>query len=159
GITLDYEGKVARSCVHCHQVREAERLVYRSAGRAIPDPVLFPYPDPSVVGLTMDPQEMARVERGAPRSPAERGGFRSGARIAGLDGKPLLSIADLQWVLHNAPPAARFPAEVVRGGESRSLTLTLGEGWRRGDISWRATSWDLRRMGLGGLRLDDLTDE
>ena len=39
------------------------------------------------------------------------------------------------------------------------LTLDLPEGWRRGDISWRATTWDLRRMGLGGLRLEELTDE
>ena len=28
---LDYEGKVAASCLHCHQVREAERLSYRAA--------------------------------------------------------------------------------------------------------------------------------
>src|SRR3954466_3816106 len=30
GTALDYEGKVAKSCMHCHQVREAERLVYRT---------------------------------------------------------------------------------------------------------------------------------
>src|SRR5262249_32926236 len=29
GAKLDYEGQVARSCVHCHQVREAERRVDR----------------------------------------------------------------------------------------------------------------------------------
>ena len=27
---LDYTGKVARSCIHCHQVRDAQRLVYRT---------------------------------------------------------------------------------------------------------------------------------
>lgn len=36
-------------------------------------------------------------------------------------------------------------------------TLSLPEGWRRkSDISWRVSTWDLRRMGLGGLRLEAL---
>jgi S1-C subfamily serine protease len=39
------------------------------------------------------------------------------------------------------------------------LTLDLPEGWRRGEISWRTTTWDLRRMGLGGLKLVELDAE
>jgi len=46
GSKLDYEGSVARSCMHCHQVREAERQVFRSASEPIPDDILYPYPDP-----------------------------------------------------------------------------------------------------------------
>jgi S1-C subfamily serine protease len=145
--------------MHCHQVREAERLVYRSAGGPIPDEVLYPYPDPSVLGLTMDPEEMAKVARVAPGSSAERDGLRPGDEISSLAGQPLLSIADLQWVLHNAPASARLPAGVLRDGKPLDLTLNLREGWRHGDISWRATSWDLRRMVLGGMELEDLSDE
>ena len=34
-----------------------------------------------------------------------------------------------------------------------------GQGWRkRSDISWRVSTWELRRMGTGGLLLEDLTD-
>ena len=159
GTTLDYEGQVAKSCMHCHQVREAERLVYRSEGRPIPDDVLFPYPDPAVLGLTMDPEEMATARRIAPGSPADRAGLRPGDEIVTLVGQPLLSIADLQWVLHNTPATAELPAEVRRMGKPIALTIDLREGWRRGDISWRVTTWDLRRMGLGGLVLADVTDE
>ena len=37
------------------------------------------------------------------------------------------------------------------------MTLTLPPGWRRaGDLSWRASSWGLRRSALGGLLLEDL---
>jgi S1-C subfamily serine protease len=54
---------------------------------------------------------------------------------------------------------ARLSAQVRRDDKSLDLTLDLPEGWRRGDISWRATTWDLRRMGLGGLKLVDLSDE
>ena len=159
GAALNYEGQVAKSCMHCHQIREAERLVYRTAREPIPDEVLFPYPDPAVLGLKMDPKEMAKVERVTPGSPAERAGLRPGDDLTALAGQPLLSIADLQWVLHNAPDPARLSAQVRRGGKTLGLTLDLDQGWRRGDISWRVTTWDLRRMGLGGLRLDDLTDE
>src|SRR2546428_6428006 len=41
--TLDYEGKVVQSCMHCHQVREAERLIFRADRKAIPDEVLYPW--------------------------------------------------------------------------------------------------------------------
>lgn len=155
---LDYQGSVARSCMHCHQIREAERHIDRSEGRPIPDEVLFPYPDPSVLGLTMDPREMATVRRVEPGSPAQRAGLRPGDAIVTLAGQPLLSIADLQWVLHKAPATAELAADVLRDGTKQGRTLVLREGWRRGNISWRTTTWDLRRMGLGGLTLEDLSN-
>jgi hypothetical protein len=157
--TLNYETQVAKSCIHCHQVREAERLGYRTSGQPIPDEVLFPHPDPGVLGLKMNPKEMARVERVAPASPAKRAGLQPGDDLVALAGQPLLSIADLQWALHTAPAVATLPVSVRRDGKRVDLTLALLDGWRRGDISWRATTWDLRRMGLGGMRLDDLTDD
>lgn len=157
---LDYQGKVAQSCLHCHQVREAERQVYRSAREPIPDGVLFPYPDSSVLGLKMDARAMAEVERVEPDSLAEQAGLNAGDEILTLGGQALLSIADLQWVLHNAPASATLLAKVQRGGKLHDVSIDLPEGWRRqGDISWRATTWDLRRMGLGGMWLEDLTDE
>ncbi len=39
---LDYEGKVVASCVHCHQVREAECTFFRADRKPIPDEVLYP---------------------------------------------------------------------------------------------------------------------
>jgi hypothetical protein len=159
GESLNYEGQVAKSCMHCHQIREAERLVYRTAGQPIPDEVLLPYPDPGVLGLKLDPKEMATVEQVEPGSIAERAGLRAGDNIVALAGRPLLSIADLQWVLHKAPASTHLPAQMRRGGKTWNATLELPKGWRLGDISWRASTWDLRRMGFGGMRLDDLTDE
>jgi hypothetical protein len=159
GEKIDYEEQTAKSCMHCHQIREAERLVFRAAKGPIPDEVLFPYPDPAVLGLKLDPTEMATVERVTSESIAGRAGLKVGDEIVTLAGQPLLSIADLQWVLHNAPAATKLPAKVRRAGESVDLTLDLPEGWRRGDISWRTTTWDLRRMGLGGLKLTELSGE
>jgi hypothetical protein len=158
GPTLDYEGAVVRSCMHCHQIGEAERLLYRARSEPIPDKVLFPYPDPSVLGLLFDPREKATVTRVAEGSIAEAAGLRPGDSIETLEGQPLLSIADFQWVLHNAPATAHLHAKVRRWNEKKNLTLKLPEGWRQGDLSWRATTWELRRMALGGMRLDDLSD-
>ncbi|MBI4661048.1 MAG: PDZ domain-containing protein [Verrucomicrobia bacterium] len=158
--TLDYEGKVVQSCMHCHQVRDAERLSFRAEGKPIPDEVLYPWPMPDVVGLALDPKEKAVVKTVVTGSSAERDGFKPGDEILRLEGQPLLSIADVQWVLHNAPPEGTLKAEVLRRVEKIALNLTLRPGWRaRSDISWRVTSWDLRRMATGGLLLRELPAE
>jgi serine protease Do len=156
GPTLDYGGKVVQSCIHCHQVGEALRLTYRAAGKPIPDPVLFPYPHPKVLGLVMDPATRTTVKSVRSGSSGEKDGFRPGDEIVTLGGQPILSTADIQWVLHHAGSSGSLKADVRRGGRSVPLTLTLTPGWRRsGDISWRATSWDLRRMAAGGLVFEE----
>ncbi len=157
---LDYEGKVVQSCIHCHQVRESERKLYREAGAPIPDNVLHPWPMPGVLGLHMDPKERATVVTVDTDSPAQRAGFRSGDIIATVEGQPILSTADIQWVLQNAPEAGELETTVLRAGVALPLKLPLEIHWRRNsDLSWRVTSWDLRRMATGGLLLRDSTQE
>src|SRR6266446_51411 len=97
---LDYQGNVVRSCIHCHQVGEALRTVYRDKKEPIPERVLYPYPLPDVLGITLDPKERATVLKVAGGSTADKGDFRPGDEIATLEREPLLSIADVQWVLH-----------------------------------------------------------
>jgi serine protease Do len=156
---LDYQGKVVQSCLHCHQIHEAERLVLRSAGKPIPDEVLFPWPLPEVFGLHLDPRRRATVSQVDGGSVAARAGFRKGDELVSLEGQPLVSIADVQWVLHNAGEEGELAARVRRGKEELALAIPLGPGWRRGsDISWRASTWDLRRMGTGGLLLEELPE-
>lgn len=160
GPKLDYEGKVVQSCIHCHQVGEALRLVARSSDKPISDQVLYPYPNPKILGLILDPKEKAKVQQVAADSSAAQDGFRAGDEIRTLAGQPMLSIADVQWVLHHSGETGQLRAEVIRGGQSKSLTLTLAKGWRQqDDISWRATSWDLRRIALGGMRLETLPED
>ncbi|MFN0019280.1 MAG: Trx7/PDZ domain-containing (seleno)protein [Pirellulaceae bacterium] len=160
GSKLNYEGKVVQSCIHCHQVGESVRLVNRKPGKPLAEEVLYPYPHPKILGLIMDPKEMARVQEVTRDSEAEKFGFKAGDDILSLAGQPLLSIGDFQWVLHNAGKTDRLDAEVLRDGKKIPLLLRLSAGWRqKGDISWRATSWDLRRMATGGLLLGPLTDD
>ncbi len=155
---LDWDGKVVQSCIHCHQVGEALRYAYRSQRQPIPAKVLFPYPHPKTVGLIIDPKTATTVKEVVAGSPAERDGFRPADRILTLAGQPLLSLADIQWVLHHAGETADLPARVMRDNKEVNLALRLDAGWReQGDISWRATSWDLRRMATGGILFKELT--
>jgi serine protease Do len=158
--TLDYEGKVVQSCIHCHQVRDSELRFFRDERKPIPDETLYAWPMPDVAGLSLDSKEKAKVARVASGSAAERSGFKTGDEILSLEGEPLLSIADVQWVLHNATDPATLKAQVSRGRRKVNLTLNLDTGWRRNaDFSWRTTTWDLRRMSTGGLVLRELTEE
>lgn len=154
---LDYQGNVVRSCLHCHQIREAERLEFRNAGQPIPDKVLFPWPLPSVIGLDLDPHTRATARRVTSGSLAEQAGLRAGDEIVTLNGQAVVSPADMQWVLHQAADQAEVPFVARRGERLVRGTLALPKGWRRGDISWRVTTWDLRRMATGGLKLEDAT--
>jgi S1-C subfamily serine protease len=68
-------------------------------------------------------------------------------------------MADVQWVLNRASPdGAELKAEVRRGEKMVKLTLSLPKGWRqRDDISWRVSSWGLRRMAAGGMIVEALS--
>ncbi len=157
---LNYEGDVVKSCIHCHQVGDAQREFYWRNNRPIPETVLYPHPHPKVVGLVMDPQEKATVKQVAPGSAAERAGLKAGDEIQRFDGQPMISIADIQWVLHRlSPDGAEVPLTIGRDGRSLNKTLQLDQGWRKeGDLSWRVTSWGLRRMGTGGMVLEPLPE-
>lgn len=159
--TFRLEAKGIAGCIHCHQIGEAQREYSWQRREAIPEKVLFPYPHPKTIGLILDPRERATVVRVEPGSPAAQAGLRSGDVIVRLQGQPLLSMADVQWVLHNTPGReATLRAEVLRDSERHEIPLNLPTGWRRKeDISWRTTTWALRRMALGGLVLEGLTAE
>lgn len=154
---LDYEGKVVASCIHCHQIGDAVKEHYRGMKQPMPETVLFPYPHPKSLGLILDPKTRATVAKVEAGSLAEAAGFQANDKIVKFGGQPLLSIADAQWVLHNADPAGADVAAVVdRGGKAATLTLKLPKGWRqKDDISWRSSSWGLRRMATGGMLLEN----
>jgi hypothetical protein len=159
-LKLDYEKKEFNGCIHCHQVRDAERRLLRERSEPLSDREMFPWPMPDLIGLLLDPNRRATVKSIADGSPAARAGFRAGDDLISLTGQPLVSTADVQWVLHNADDGAKLPVLVRRDDREVALTLELPTGWRRGaDVSWRPTSWDLRRMATGGLVLEKLTDE
>ena len=157
---LDWEGKVVQSCVHCHQVGDAIRTSYREQGKMIPEEWVYPFPKPETVGLTLAADHAARVVEVVAGSIAAQAGVKAGDDLLMLGGQPLVSPADVSWALHRFPAAGKLDAVVRRGGASINVHLTLPQGWREtADISKRSGTWSMRGMALGGLVLEEPTDE
>lgn len=153
---LDFGGQVSRSCIHCHQVRVSELQWRRAQGQAIDDPLAFSHPRPEVLGIKLDSNTRARVKSITAGSAAAKGGLQTGDEIVELDGQPILSMADVQWVLHTAPEQGSVSAKIRRTGQDKKLELPLAADWRKeSDLNWRVSTWDLRRMLGGGMVLEE----
>jgi len=82
-------------------------------------------------------------------------------RIARLNGQPILSMADVQMgaALGRQPKGAKWRL-IWCGAVKRNACAQAASDWRAADdISWRASTWGLRRMALGGLTLEPLPEE
>ncbi len=157
---LDWEGKVVGSCVHCHQIGDAYRAYYRDQGKALPSDLIYPMPMPETIGVTLEPDHLAKVKSVAPGSIAAKAGVQAGDEFTMFGGQLLLSVADFAWALHRAGDATTVNAKVTRGGKEQPLLLDLPAGWRtKSDISRRVGTWPMRGMATGGMVLVDLTDE
>lgn len=158
--TLNYEGDVVKSCIHCHQIGDAQKAVFRDRGKAIPDEYLFPYPHPKAIGMIIDPSEMNTLKEVAKGSIADKAGLQAGDRVFALNGQVILSIADIQWVLHHAKDQDTVQADIVRNNKHVLMPIELPSGWRQqDDLSWRVGSWPMRAMVLGGMGLEEATPE
>lgn len=157
---LDWQGKVVQSCVHCHQVGDAIRSYYRAETKQVPIEWIYPWPAPETIGLTLAPEDIARVQQVAPGSIAAKAGIQVGDEFTQINGQRLISIADVSWVLHRAPETGALKAAVFRSGKEQGINIDLPTGWRmKSDISRRVGTWEMRAMALGGLFLEDLSDE
>ncbi len=88
------------SCLHCHEVQRMAIDSFFMTGKRLPDNMLWVYPGPELLGLELSKDHSARVVRVAASSLASRAGLKVGDDIVTMNGQPLVSIADLQWVLH-----------------------------------------------------------
>jgi len=119
---------------------------------------LWRYPFPENLGLSIDPKDGQRIAKVAPNSAADRAGLRTGQSIASVNGQPIVSIADIQWVLHNLSNNA----ELIRiniVGSSRQHLVRTDRDWKKTDISWRGSLWNLHprlRVWMPEVKGDEL---
>ena len=139
-------------CIHCHMIPRAEAVSLRRAGQPVDDSVFWPYPLPREVGMRMDPERAAVVLDVDVDSPAGRAGVEAGDRIVAIDGQPILSTADIQWVLHRAGSPAELSLELDRDGGRRTARLGLASDWRLAVADWRYLN-ELRIADLINLRV------
>jgi hypothetical protein len=127
-------------CIHCHQTSEILRQGEIDAGRFDKRRDLQPWPFPENIGVVVNRDDGLAVQQVRPGSPAAAIGIRSGDLIAAAGGRRLFSQADLRAVLHRAPLGnAKIEIVWLRGGKPMTGTLDLADGWRKTDLSWRAS--------------------
>ncbi len=91
----------------------------------IPDSLKSALSIPNQTGLIV-----VHVETGGP---GEQAGMLVGDIVLALNGKPMVDTNDVQSVLDPEKVGQALPAQVIRGGLLKDLSLTVGERPRRGE--------------------------
>ncbi len=133
-------GQRANDCIHCHQVHDT-LLRHKWEQRQLKAADLFVYPLPEQIGLKMRADDCLLVERVRADSPAAKAGLRASDRIVKLNGVPLLSQADIQWLLHRSPDVAALDVTYERDGRTVDTKVSLSGDWKVANLSWRESAW------------------
>ncbi len=144
-------------CYHCHMVNDAVTEGAKDLG-TFRRQMAWRYPDSSELGFTVERDDQAVVAAVTPESPAATAGLRTGDRLLRMESRRILTLGDVQRVLHEASPqATRIPLQVERAGKSVRTTLRAPKGWKEPsprNFAWRASKWRLSpKPGFGGRRL------
>jgi hypothetical protein len=136
-----YKSETTRkNCIHCHNIHDAENFVAQENG-PIKHDLLWRYPLPDQIGLSIDRKDGVTIANIVEGSPAEKAGFQAGEKIEFMNGQAITSIADMQWVLHHLPN--NETAVEVKGSKSGMQTVSLDTGWKQYDVSWRGSMWSV----------------
>ena len=137
-----------RNCIHCHNIYDGWRnTAYDQDTFKAED--LWLYPLPENIGVKIEVDEGNLIESVLPNSAVDGLDLKVGDRIQRANGQPIISVADLQWVLNGLPTEAKLDLTVEREGVRLKRTIPLRGDWRKTDISWRASMWNLRpRVGI-----------
>ena len=150
---LDFEGKVAASCIHCHMVRDADRRYRRHQGSPLGDKA-NPWPMPPS-GTPPRPKRLlvGRVERvRPPKQPGSESMIRSSRcrSTHRLHRRSVGSASSARAMQHCHDPSAG-----PRCPQPSLLLAGVGVGF---NITGEPPA-GTRRMGAGGLKCGLRTDE
>ena len=144
------------ACYHCHFEGTARFRQLRRDGQFRKE-MFFRYPYPENLGITLEVDRNNVVKSVQPGSPAARAGIRAGDRIVRAGRTPIFTTADLQFALDPVADPGSVTLTVQRDGRTLPpMTLSLSAGWRRYDVSWRASVASLPPiLGIWGRTLTD----
>ncbi len=137
------------NCIHCHMIHDAENIHAHRTGKLNED-LIWRYPYPDNLGIEIDPENGRLIKTIQERSGADAAGLRSGDEILAVNGQPMISIADFQWVLHNLPNTrTTVTVTAQRGVSTDNYTISTKPGWKKTDFSWRGSLWAMPpQMGI-----------
>jgi hypothetical protein len=148
-------GAFPKNCIHCHHVWKGVKRSMMMEKKAVPENLVYPFPMPDTIGMAMSEADGVTVESVAAGTPAAKAGIAAQDEIQSINGQPIVSTADIQWVLHTSPDSTALKVEVARGAEKKTLTVALSGPWRHYDFTWRCSTGDMRL----GMQLDPLADD
>jgi len=126
-----------KNCIHCHNIHDAENNQLKLTDSWSND-ALWRYPLPDNIGLIIDPKDGLKISKVITGSPAAKAGLKAGQSIAYINDQLILSIADIQWVLHNLP-LDPTNIKVRIWSDKQERILSTGADWKRTDVSWRGS--------------------
>lgn len=130
----------AGKCAHCHYAHQYSFQQLKDDGM-FSEAMLYRYPLPEAVGVTLDVKENNRVKEVTADSPAAQAGVKTGDVIETAGETPVLTSADLQFALDGVSDPGKIVLALTRGGApAPAATLSLPVGWRVTDVRWRPSA-------------------
>lgn len=141
-------------CIHCHQAKEILNEQLRAEGKWSRD-LLFRYPLPDNLGIILEVDRGNVVKRIKAGSVAAETGLLPGDVLQTLNGLRVRSLADAQYALDRAPQVGTISTTWLRSSNVSTAEIMLAKGWRRSDITWRPSMYDM--IGAARVYGEDLT--
>lgn len=127
-----------RGCIHCHHIKTYSIVSLKQANKKVLDKDLWSFPMPDSLGFSLDPKEKAKINNIISDSEADTTGLIVNDEIIAINTQPIISIADVQWVLHTSSPLQILEIEILRNNQVLHKQLQLPQDWRRrSKFHWR----------------------
>jgi len=147
------------NCIRCHQVHDAIHAQMKADGKWSKES-LWIYPDPKLLGLTLDSLIQNKIKNITSSSPAAKAGLKSGDVILTIDNHNVLTISDMEYVLHHlSNDVSTVEINYTREAKPFKTQIKTFKNWKKVtplEYSWRPTMWALTpKPGFGGDLLKD----
>ena len=140
--------QASEACYHCHFVG-AFRFKDRRAAGWFKKEMVYQYPLPENIGITLDMNRNNVVNSVIPDSPAEKAGVKPGDSLINVLApthtdlyyvmRQTFTAADIQFALNEVPDPGKVTLWMKRGSERVDVVVDLPRGWRMSDVSWRSS--------------------
>src|SRR5438093_5217882 len=136
-IPLLVERTIARNaCVECHLIGDYQNIQREQDGKLDKLTHLYRSPDIKTLGIHLDVPKGLVVKE--VRDGSEAAGMKSGDLITRLNGTPVWTFGDLQYLYDKVPRnAQRIQITVERGREPVNLSMALPKRWWWTDLTFR----------------------
>ncbi|MEZ0266621.1 MAG: hypothetical protein ACAI43_17970, partial [Phycisphaerae bacterium] len=148
-----------QGCIHCHQVQEILHQTAIDAGKFDKTKDLDVWPLPENAGFSLERDDGLKISKVREGSPAAKAGLKVGDVLIGAVPAPVaaapaggaasaalqigprrfFSQADVRAALHRLPMTGTAYVQLgyARDGQIGKANLTLADGWRKGNSTWR----------------------